>query len=86
MLDHPIAVRSWPGRGSVFSVSVQLAAAPPLVTPQAPLLRSRNSVSGKQVLCMDNEPSVLAAMRTSRGSVVWGGHGFGRDRSPSQIA
>jgi PAS domain S-box-containing protein len=63
VLGHRIAVRSWPGRGSVFSVLVQLAATSPAVAPRA-LTRSRNSVSGKQVLCIDNEPSVLAAMRT----------------------
>jgi PAS domain S-box-containing protein len=62
VLDHRVAVRSWPGRGSVFSVSLPLGAPSPAVTPQAQT-RSRNSVSGKQVLCIDNEPSVLAAMR-----------------------
>ena len=64
MLEHPVAVRSSPGRGSMFSVSLPAgSAAVPVLAPAAET-RSRNSLAGKIVLCVDNEPSVLVAMRT----------------------
>lgn len=64
MLEYPIAVRSWPGKGSVFSVSVPVSS----MTPATPLLgttdRVRGSIGGQRVLCVDNDPAVLVAMRT----------------------
>ena len=63
MLDHPVSVRSWPGRGSVFSVSLPLGAAVPLVSRPAADRRVPNVLSGKLVLCIDNDASVLVAMR-----------------------
>jgi Na+/proline symporter/CheY-like chemotaxis protein len=64
MLEHPVAVKSWPGRGSVFCVSVPISAEQPL--PQLLRLedRSRASLTRKVVLCVDNDPAVLVAMRT----------------------
>ncbi len=64
MLEHPVAVRSWPDRGSVFSVSVPLSAERP--APQLLRLddRPRASLNRKLVLCVDNDPGVLVAMRT----------------------
>ncbi|MES2818002.1 MAG: PAS domain-containing hybrid sensor histidine kinase/response regulator [Pseudomonadota bacterium] len=71
VLGHPLAVRSWPGRGSVFSVTLPLApsAPAPFVAPleTAPL-------SGGRVLCIDNEDSILTGMHSllSRwGCQVW---------------
>jgi len=63
MLDHPVAVRSWPGRGSAFSVGLPRGAAAPLVSLPAPVRRVPNALAGKVVLCIDNDVSVLAAMR-----------------------
>ncbi len=63
MLDHPVVVRSRPGRGSVFSVSLPRGAAVPLAARSAPARRIPNALSGKLVLCIDNDASVLAAMR-----------------------
>ncbi|MET1077435.1 MAG: PAS domain-containing hybrid sensor histidine kinase/response regulator [Pseudomonas sp.] len=74
VLAHRLEVRSWPGHGSVFSVSVPMApapmAAPAAYTPAAenPLLQ------GSQVLCVDNEDSILSGMHSllSRwGCQVW---------------
>jgi PAS domain S-box-containing protein len=61
MLEHPIQVRSWPGKGSVFSVIVprgqKVAVSPrPLPQPMA------SQLSGLRVLCVDNEPSILHGM------------------------
>jgi CheY-like chemotaxis protein len=64
MLGHPVSVRSWLGRGSVFSVTLPAGATAVPVAPLAVEARIRNTMAGKIVLCVDNEPSVLVAMRT----------------------
>ena len=62
MLGTPISVRSLPGRGSVFSVTVPfgraVAAAPRSVARPAPEQRLSRSV----VLVIDNEQSILTGM------------------------
>ncbi|MGQ7815271.1 hybrid sensor histidine kinase/response regulator [Metapseudomonas furukawaii] len=75
VLGHKLEVRSWPGKGSVFSVTV------PLARPQqpSPALKKQAEVngqalSGTQVLCIDNEDSILTGMHSllSRwGCQVW---------------
>jgi CheY-like chemotaxis protein len=65
LLGHELGVRSQVGRGSVFSVSVPIgvaaastpAAASPQAAPAAPA-----SLVGLTVLCIDNEPEILAGM------------------------
>ncbi|KJZ33962.1 PAS domain-containing hybrid sensor histidine kinase/response regulator [Pseudomonas fluorescens] len=73
VLGHTLQVRSWPGRGSVFSVSVPLARAQTVVaTPTAEL--NGHVLSGAQVLCIDNEDSILIGMNsllTRWGCQVW---------------
>ncbi len=73
VLGHSLEVRSWPGRGSVFSVTVPLA--PALPTPAAaPSEPSRAALNGTQILCVDNEDSILIGMNSllSRwGCQVW---------------
>ncbi len=61
LLDHPLRLRSWPGRGTVFSIEVPRAApapaptaAPELAAPEPP--RST-------VLVVDNDADVLRAMQ-----------------------
>ncbi|WP_150300832.1 hybrid sensor histidine kinase/response regulator [Pseudomonas profundi] len=66
VLGHQLAVRSWPGRGSVFSVTLPIARSNgqrdlPGQTQAAP------AVSGAQVLCIDNESNILAGMRSLLG-------------------
>lgn len=64
LLSHPINLRSWLSRGSVFSVDV------PLGDPAAIQLQTMSGTApssvgfaGVRILCVDNEPSVLAGMR-----------------------
>jgi len=63
LLGHEIYVRSWPGNGSMFSVLVPIAAevesAP---EPDAQAWRQVGELSGRRVLCVDNDPVVLEAM------------------------
>ena len=71
VLDHKVALRSAPGRGSRFSVEVPLsteAAAPEPVREIARAVRA--PLDGSVVLCIDNEPQVLDGMETLLGG--WG--------------
>ena len=73
VLGHKLEVRSWPGKGTVFRVSVPIAhqAAP---APAAPVEQGGQPLAGLQVLCVDNEDSILIGMRSllSRwGCQVW---------------
>lgn len=73
VLGHTLRVRSWPGRGSVFSVSVPLARAQALPQTAAVELNGK-LLSGAQVLCIDNEDSILIGMNsllTRWGCQVW---------------
>ncbi len=76
VLGHRLEVRSWPGKGSVFSVSVPLAsAARPASSPRLPPAElNGKALGGAQVLCIDNEDSILTGMHSllSRwGCQVW---------------
>ncbi|ATR84356.1 hybrid sensor histidine kinase/response regulator [Pseudomonas sp. HLS-6] len=73
VLGHPLQVHSWPGKGSVFRVCVPLATTP--VAPPAPVAEQAGQpLAGMQVLCVDNEDSILIGMNSllSRwGCQVW---------------
>ncbi|WP_431856001.1 NahK/ErcS family hybrid sensor histidine kinase/response regulator [Azospirillum sp.] len=63
MLGHPIAVRSEPGRGSVFSVTVPSGTRPrPARAPEVAARPATDRLAGASVLVLDNEPAVLAGM------------------------
>ncbi|WP_207061189.1 NahK/ErcS family hybrid sensor histidine kinase/response regulator [Motiliproteus sp. SC1-56] len=69
ILDHPVIVRSTPGKGSCFSVLVPYGAASPepagaFAAAQTPLQRLCNQrLEGSRVLVIDNEQSICEAMR-----------------------
>jgi signal transduction histidine kinase len=64
VLDHPVTLKSEPGRGSVFRVEVPLAALPATVTPlEAPRVPLA-PLAGLKVLALDNEPAIQEGMRT----------------------
>jgi signal transduction histidine kinase/CheY-like chemotaxis protein len=71
VLDHPVSLRSEPGRGSVFRVEVPIArqlpaTAAPRSAPRIPVM----PLAGLTVLAIDNEPSILEGMRALLGG--WG--------------
>ena len=64
MLNHTIDVSSRPGRGSCFSVTVQLASETDPPPSETPIAVHTDSIGLKDlvVLCVDNEPDILEAM------------------------
>ena len=65
LLGHEISVRSQEGRGSVFSVSVpigSMAANAPATAAVESSPGAPASLVGLAVLCIDNEPAILAGM------------------------
>lgn len=57
-LDHPLDVRSRPGLGSVFAVTVPLTAPAPVI---APVRQPAVDLAGLSVLCIDDDADVLLA-------------------------
>lgn len=64
VLDHRLEVRSWPGKGSVFSVSVPLARQPAPAPLNGHKVETPEQLNGAQVLCVDNEDSILTGMNS----------------------
>ena len=65
ILGHRIHVRSWPGKGSMFSVEVPLSATAPKALPN--LLMSEpmlERLRGARVWVLDNDAAICAGMRT----------------------
>ena len=64
MLDHPINVRSAQGIGSMFAVTVPLAAPNHhrQIDETGTQTRRLSSLIGLQVLCIDNDPAILQGM------------------------
>jgi Na+/proline symporter/signal transduction histidine kinase/CheY-like chemotaxis protein len=73
VLDHPIAVRSAVGRGSLFAVEAPRSAAATVAQLPRRIPRIEpGQLTGTTVLCVDNEPAVLDGMETLLQS--WGCH------------
>ncbi|MGZ0787006.1 hybrid sensor histidine kinase/response regulator NahK/ErcS' [Pseudomonas saponiphila] len=65
ILGHRIGVRSWPGRGSVFSVQVPLSASAPLPAPRLELGEALlERLQGARIWVLDNDAAICAGMRT----------------------
>jgi len=63
ILGYRIEVRSWPGRGSVFSIEVPLGAHMPQAVQQAvPQPSAGDPLPGRRLLVLDNEVSILESM------------------------
>ncbi|WP_404417169.1 NahK/ErcS family hybrid sensor histidine kinase/response regulator [Marinospirillum sp.] len=63
VLKHQIAVRSWPGKGTVFSVTLPRVKAQQSTSSFAPGRRNFNKLDGLEILCIDNEPLILEGMQ-----------------------
>ncbi|MGE7370634.1 PAS domain-containing hybrid sensor histidine kinase/response regulator [Neorhizobium sp. NPDC001467] len=61
VLAHPVEIVSSPGRGTVFRVRVPKTDAATSAAP-APVVASPQSLGGITVLCIDNDPRILAGM------------------------
>jgi Na+/proline symporter/signal transduction histidine kinase/CheY-like chemotaxis protein len=64
VIDAPVGLRSQPGRGSTFWVTVPMTQARPATAADLLTPLPAGSVAGLAVLCIDNEPAVLDGMRT----------------------
>ncbi len=68
LIEAKIKVKSWPGKGSIFSLVLPIAEKP--VTSQKPkpietvTPRHTSNLEGIRVLCIDNDANVLEAMQT----------------------
>ena len=71
LLDHPVGLKSQPGRGSAFSVAVPGAPVRPALEAQGEAPRPATvPLAGLTVLAVDNEPAIVDGMRVLVGS--WG--------------
>lgn len=63
LLGHPVNVASAPGHGAVFSLTVPRTGAQPQPPAEHGGDTRSQSLSGLAVLCVDNEPDILAGMQ-----------------------
>jgi Na+/proline symporter/signal transduction histidine kinase/CheY-like chemotaxis protein len=63
VMDAPVGLRSMPGRGSTFWVTVPEAPPQPDARREVVPMLPAGSIAGLTVLCIDNEPAVLDGMR-----------------------
>lgn len=63
VLEHPVALRSTPGKGTVFTVDLPVSVSMPEepLAPPAPARRGA-PLDGLTVLAIDNEPAILEGM------------------------
>lgn len=63
VLEHPVAIRSKPGKGSVFSIRVPIVTHQVAKSDSAPNLAA-SPLFGISVLCVDDQPDVLLGMKS----------------------
>jgi Na+/proline symporter/CheY-like chemotaxis protein/two-component sensor histidine kinase len=73
VLDHKVSLRSVPAKGSMFSLDVPIAVGlPGIASLQVETPVPATPLEGVVVLCIDNEPQVLAGMESLLSG--WGCH------------
>ncbi len=70
LLGHPLSLRSWPGMGSVFAITVPMGEHASIVRAASARTRGPDRIAGATVVCLENDPAVLAAMQSLLGE--WG--------------
>ncbi|HEG4446196.1 TPA: PAS-domain containing protein [Aeromonas hydrophila] len=70
VLGHNLTLCSWPGAGSVFAITLNLATRPVAMTQVAAPTQRDSQLEGIRVLCIDNESDILIAMHSLLGR--WG--------------
>ncbi|WP_337164421.1 PAS domain-containing hybrid sensor histidine kinase/response regulator [Vibrio fluvialis] len=63
VLGHEISMRSWPGRGSVFSLTLEQSQPVEQEAPIVAVAEAVSDLSYLRVLCVDNEDDILVGMR-----------------------
>lgn len=63
VLNHQISMRSWPDKGSVFSITLDMATELAPIADKAKVAPD-TGLSHLKVLCVDNEPDILVGMQT----------------------
>lgn len=63
-LNHPLLLRSIPGRGTIFAVTLpRVSGLPMMATPREQSPSPVTPLSGLRVMAIDNEPAILDGMR-----------------------
>jgi len=70
LLGHTLSLRSRPGRGSVFAITVPLGDRSAISSPVKIGARGPDRVAGSVVMCIENDPIVLSAIESLLGA--WG--------------
>ena len=74
LLGHPLGLRSWPGRGSVFHLDVPSARPAVAPAPPAHPASRLQPLPAGRALVLDNEPAALAALATLLADWGWQVH------------
>lgn len=61
LLQHPLDLRSWPGRGTVFSIHVPRGQ--PQIAMRRKAVQAPSRAPGGRILVVDNDPAVLKGMQ-----------------------
>jgi two-component system, sensor histidine kinase len=63
LIDAPLTLRSWPGRGTVFTLELPAGEAPSgVIAAQASAPAQRLTLQGRRIVIVDDDPAVLAGL------------------------
>src|SRR5262249_41661323 len=70
LLNHPLSLRSRPGFGSVFAITVPVGNRAALSATSVARVSGPDRVAGSTVVCLENDPAVLSGIQSLLGE--WG--------------